>query len=293
MTEKRWTTIELIKWTTGYFESKGLSSPRVDAEILLAWVLECERMDLYTRWDRPVSEDERDRFRDTVRRRASGEPVQYITGEQPFHDLKVRVDRRVLIPRPETEWLVERLFETVQPSGSEKPCKVLDVGTGSGAIACALASGWPMATVWAVDVSRGALDLARVNAETAGVAERLHFLEGDLLQPVAEKTSFFDIVVANLPYIPSPSMKSLPREVRDFEPTLALDGGDDGFRYAGRMLEEVAMLTAPFGWLALELDHTTMPLAVEVLKRSGDWETVRAENDLTDKPRAVFAQKSR
>ena len=292
MTEKHWTTIELIKWTTDYFESKNIASPRVDAEILLAWVLDCRRMELYTRWDQPVLQEERDRFREAVRRRATGEPVQYITGEQPFHDLRVQVDRRVLIPRPETEWLVERIFETIASSGSSRPLHVLDVGTGSGVIACALAAGWPRAEVWAVDVSRDALDLARVNAEAAGVAERVHFLEGDLLQPVAEKTGFFDLVAANLPYIPSPVMESLPREVREFEPTLALDGGADGFRWVGTLIDEVAPLMAPKGWLALELDHYTVPLAVEALQRSRIWESVRAENDLTDKPRAVFAQKA-
>lgn len=215
-------------------------SPQLDAAVLLAFVLGVNKAWLYAHPDRPLTEVEIARYEDLVRRRMCHEPVAYLVGFKPFYGLEITVDRRVLIPRPETELLVERALAHIQRLAREgAPLRVADVGTGSGAIAVALAVNAAGLTVYATDVSDQALQVAAQNVWRYGVGEQVQLLPGPLLGPVPGPV---DVVVANLPYVATADLSRLPRQVRDYEPLLALDGGPDGLRVIAALL---AALAAP------------------------------------------------
>jgi release factor glutamine methyltransferase len=216
--DRPWTVGRVLAWTRARFERSGSSSPRLDAEILLAHALGSSRIGLYTQHDRPLEPGERDRFRQLVRRRLEGEPIAYITGEKEFWSRPFRVDGRVLIPRPDTELLVEHILDRIP---AQTPCRVVDVGTGSGCVALTLALERPAWTVWATDVSKDALTVARDNADRLGA--RVQFVHGPLPPPEADPVQVW---AANLPYIPSEEVEGL--EVGRHEPRIALDGGPDG-----------------------------------------------------------------
>ena len=216
-------------------------TPQLDSAILMASVLGVSRNWLYAYPSRQLSGDEIDRFEGLVRRRMSYEPVAYLVGYRPFFGLDITVDRRVLIPRPETEMLVERVLALVKPMLEEGQVpRIADLGTGSGAIAVALAVNAPGAVVYATDVSEGALEVAAQNIWRYGVGEQVQLIPGSLLEPVPEPVDF---VVANLPYVSTAELATLPPQVRDFEPVLALDGGVDGLRVIGAFVTSLA--TAP------------------------------------------------
>ncbi len=241
-----WTVLKILQWTAGYFKEKGIDGGRLDAEILLTDVLQLDRVGLYLNFDRPLSVDEQVLFRQMVSRRARREPVQYILGKTEFWSLTFRVTPDVLIPRADTEVLVEEALEKV--SGT---CRLLDVGTGSGAIAVALASELPEARVEAVDISAAALILARDNANRHGVDGQVVFREADLYQLTGGP---YDLIVSNPPYIPARDMADLMPEVGAFEPRLALCGGDDDGLSAYRSLAAGASgLLTPGGWLLVEV----------------------------------------
>lgn len=240
-----WTVLKVLQWTAGYFRERGIEGGRLDAELLLSDTLKLDRVGLYLNYDRPLSALELETFRAAVGRRAKREPLQYIRGEAEFWSLPFTVSPAVLIPRPDTEVLVEEALKRI--SGT---CRVLDVGTGSGAIAIAIADERPEAKVEAVDLSPEALTVARGNAERNGVADRVALRQGDLRQLTGAD---YDLVVSNPPYIPSADLAGLMPEVREFEPLLALDGGKDGL-YAYRLLAaQAATLLKPGGWLLLEV----------------------------------------
>ena len=218
---ERWTVLRILKWTANYFFERGIDGPRLDAELLLAEALDLDRVGLYLNYDRPLKDAELDRFRDYVRRRVNHEPVQYILGCTEFWSLKLNVDPRVLIPRPDTEVLVEETLAQAQ----DGPLRILDVGTGSGAIAIAIASERPSWQVTAIDLCPQALTLASHNSEQHGLKDRIHFMEADLSK-LPEGP--FDLIVSNPPYIPASDWDGLMPEVRDHEPRLALVGGKDG-----------------------------------------------------------------
>lgn len=213
-------------------------TPQLDSAILMASVLGVSRNWLYAYPSRQLTGDEIERFEGLVRRRMCHEPVAYLVGYRPFFGLDITVDRRVLIPRPETELIVERVLAFVKPMLQEGQApRIADVGTGSGAIAVALAVGAPGAMVYATDISEGALDVAAQNIWRYGVGEQVQLFPGGLLDPVPEPVDF---VVANLPYVPTQELAELPRQVRDFEPVLALDGGADGLQVIGAFLLSLA-----------------------------------------------------
>ena len=218
---ERWTVLRILKWTANYFFERGIDGPRLDAELLLAEALDLDRVGLYLNYDRPLKDTELDRFRDYVRRRVNHEPVQYILGCTEFWSLNLRVDSRVLIPRADTEVLVEEALASAQ----DGPLRILDVGTGSGAISIALASERPNWQFTAIDVCPHALALASHNSEQHGLKERIRFMEADLSE-LPEGP--FDLIVSNPPYIPASDWDGLMAEVRDHEPRLALVGGTDG-----------------------------------------------------------------
>jgi release factor glutamine methyltransferase len=241
------TVLEIVKKTTDFLQERGVESPRLNAELLIGHALGLKRMQLYLQFERLLAEPELEKIRPLVRRRGKREPVQYIVGETDFSGLKLKVDRRALIPRPETELLIE----LVVARRATPPARILDLGTGTGAIALALAKAWPEAQVAAVDTSAEALELARENAASTGFAERVTFLASDWFAQVPADP-LFDVIVANPPYLsPAETAEALP-EVRDFEPASALTAADRGLAALRIILAEAPRFLAPGGLLALE-----------------------------------------
>jgi release factor glutamine methyltransferase len=242
------TVLELLQATTTYFGKKGVEQPRLSIEHLLADTLGKKRIELYLEFDRTLSEQELEPLREKVRRRAEGEPLQHLLGHWDFFGRTFKTDRRALIPRSETELLVEAVLKEFVMSG-EAGSRLVDVGTGTGILAITLALERPRLEVFAVDLSEDALALARENAERFGVSDRIAFRCTDLLDQMVGP---FDLVVANLPYIPTGELSTLQREVR-FDPTCALDGGKDGLTIIKRLIESVPGKIASNGLIALEL----------------------------------------
>jgi release factor glutamine methyltransferase len=250
----RWDLRRVLDWTRAYFERRGLDSPRLDAELLIAHAQGIDRVRLYMNLDKPLSAEELTHIRALIERRAQHEPAAYIMGTRGFWTLDLAVDGRVLVPRPETERLVELALKHLKTLDAPR---IVDVGTGSGAIALALASELPEAEVHAIDVSTDALAVARANAETNGL-ERVRFHHGDLLAPVVNEAPFH-MVVSNPPYIPSGDLPGLMPDVRDFEPHLALDGGPDGLDIVRRLISAAHERLAPGGRLMMEIGHDQGP----------------------------------
>lgn len=274
---KRWTILEVLDWTRGYFEERGLENPRLDAEVILSYALDTPRVMLYARHDQPLSEAERDKIRPLVARRAKHEPVAYITGERGFWTFELEVSPATLIPRPDTETLVERALSQL-PADAAGP--VADVGTGSGCVALALLSERKLLELYATDVSEQALAVAQKNADKLGLQDRLQLLQGDLLEPVPEERPLA-LVTANLPYIPSADMAGLMPDVRDFEPQLALDGGPGGLVLIDRLIPQAAARLAPGGWLLFEAGDGQLE-AVGARLREAGFEDVRLSEDGAD-----------
>jgi len=270
------TVLEVIQATTAYFQKSGIESARLNIEHLLAHVLGKKRMELYMEFDRPLGEQELEPLRGLVKRRAAGEPLQHLLGTAEFHGRSFLCDKRALIPRPETEQLCELLL------AAGPATRVLDVGTGSGVIPLTLAAAWPEAQVEAVDISPDALALAGENAARLGLAERVTFIESDLL---AKVTSNFDLIVANLPYIARDEIPALSREVQ-YDPLNALDGGSDGLDLFRRFLPQAAAHL--HGRLALEIgDDQTAPLTN--LLTAHNFQDIRAQTDYQGRNRFLFA----
>src|ERR1700742_2543314 len=242
------TVLELLQATTAYFDKKGVEQPRLSIEHLLADTLGKKRIELYLEFDRALSPGELEPLREKVRRRAEGEPLQHLLGHWEFFGRTFKTDRRALIPRPETELLVETVLKEIS-AGAETSGHLLDVGTGSGILAITFALEQPALRVSAVDLSEDALALARENATHLGVSDRIDFQQSDLLDRLDGP---FHWVVANLPYIPTADLNALQREVR-FDPVLALDGGKDGLTIVKRLIESLPGKIASNGRIALEL----------------------------------------
>lgn len=238
----------ILAKTIPFLAQKGLSSPRLEADLMLAAVLELPRVKLYADWDRPLNPEEVERYRAMIVKRVQGWPLAYLTGKKSFLGWELTVSPAVLIPRPETEELVEAVVSQMK---DREGLMGVDVGTGSGAIVIALAKSLPGSRWVAVDLSPEALEIAKTNARNLGVAEQIRFMQGDLLQPLVELGERFDLVVSNPPYIPSAELASLQPEVRR-EPSMALDGGPDGLDPYRRMIPQLESVLAPDGWVALE-----------------------------------------
>ncbi|NJL30640.1 MAG: peptide chain release factor N(5)-glutamine methyltransferase [Phycisphaerales bacterium] len=224
-----WTTRRLLAWTTDYFTRKSIDSPRLSAEMLLAHVLGVARLKLYMDPDRPASEKERNAFRELVERALRHEPVDYLVGQAPFMSMMFAVTPAVLVPRPSTETLVEHIIQHARRTPGFANPLIADIGTGSGCIAISLAKHIPQARIIATDISPAALDIARQNAQTHAVADRIEFRQGDLLAPlVGEKLRY---LVSNPPYIPDSEWEDVEPNVKNYEPTSALRGGADGLQY--------------------------------------------------------------
>ncbi len=275
-----WTTLKLLTWTQGYFAQKGVDAPRLTAEVLLAHALGCDRVRLYLDFDKPLGEAELAAYRELVRRRAEREPTAYLVGAKEFYGRRFQVDARVLVPRPETELVLEAALAALPAEG-----RALDLCTGSGALGVSLALERPGAQVIATDLSAEALEVARDNAARLGAAG-LTFLAGDLYDPVAPGQPF-DVIVSNPPYVPRGELDTLPPEVRR-EPRLALDGGEDGLAISRRIAAGAPSRLRPGGALVLEMHESHLDALPAICLECG-FARAEARRDLAGLPRLVVA----
>ncbi len=281
-----WTVGKLLDWTAKYLAEKGSEFPRLDTEVLLAHALGCKRIELYTRHGEEVPDDDRGRFKALIRQRVEGCPVAYLVGRKEFYSLELEVTRSVLIPRPDTETVVEECLRLAKEVAAPA---VLDVGTGSGCIAVAVAKYCKPARVTAVDVSGEALKVAGRNAARHGVAERVRFLEGDLFAPLPEGERF-DFVLSNPPYIRHGDLAGLAAGVRDYEPHAALDGGPDGFAVFDRLVAEAGRWLAPGGHLIVEIGTAQEGTARQRVEARG-FELAKTVYDHAGHPRVLRARR--
>ncbi|MGE5390460.1 MAG: peptide chain release factor N(5)-glutamine methyltransferase [Deltaproteobacteria bacterium] len=287
-----WTIKELLAWTQGYFRDHGIADPRLEAELLLAHVLGQSRVYLYANYEAPSNPPEREAYRTLIKRRAAGEPLAYITGTKEFMSLTYQVGPQVLIPRPETELLVEQVIDLVRGTaasseemGDPPAVRICDVGTGSGAIAVSLAYYLPGSSLSAVDLSAAALETAQANALRNEVYVEYH--HGDLLAPLAG-TQPFDYIVANLPYIPESEYLALDRGILEYEPREALLAGGDGLDLYRLLLPQALDLLKPGGYIVYEIGAGQGEAAMGLM---GQFTEVELLTDLAGRDRMVKARK--
>jgi release factor glutamine methyltransferase len=269
--KETWTVLKVLQWTADYLKDKGVDNGRLDAELMLAEVLELDRVGLYLNYDRPLNSAELSAYRQMVGRRSRREPLQYILGRADFWSLPFAVGSAVLIPRPDTE-----------------KGRILDVGTGSGAIVVALAHELPRASLVAIDTSAAALAVAAENAERNGVAGRVEFHQVDLARL---PSGSFDLIVANPPYIPTGDLAGLMPEVRDYEPASALDGGRDGLDCYRLLAAQAGDRLCPGGWLLVEAGIGQVPAVRELFKQAGLKE-IFSRDDYAGIPRVVGGRRT-
>lgn len=319
-----WTVLRLLTWTTDYLKSRGSENPRLDAEVLLAAARGCERIALYTAFDEAVGDELRTKFRDLVKRRAEGTPVAYLVGKREFYSLSLRVTPDVLIPRPETEHVVVAALEALggggprskvrgqgtgdggqgtgdgeQGTGSEairipqsevRNSLVADVGTGSGAIAIAIARHAPACRVTAIDISPAALAVAQANAADHGVSERIDFVVGDLLAPLPPEPRFL-VIASNPPYVAESELADMSPQVKDHEPRLALVAGPAGTEIIERLIPQAAERLLPGGWLIFELSPMIAARSEALIAADGRYEPATVIKDLAGHARVLQARR--
>lgn len=290
--QPQWTILKLLRWTEEYFRSRNVEGPRSGAQILLAHLLELERIDLYLRHDQPLNPDELSRFKAMIRRRVKGEPVAYITGRKGFWSLDLAVSPDVLIPRPETEILVETALGLLK----EIPrARVLDMGTGSGAIICAIGAERPGDLLFASDRSEAALRVARKNAlsrlrgkrEEETPESMPHFFAGEWLLPVRGDVRFH-LILSNPPYIPTRTLEGLQPEIHH-EPKVALDGGEDGLDPIRRIIARAGEHLHEEGSLLMEIGHDQWEAVEELLRETGEYREIRPVADYGGHQRVAVA----
>jgi len=282
------TVLEAIQKTADFFEPKGVDSPRLQAELLLAHVLKLPRMKLYLNFDRPLTPAEVDAFRELVRRRAQREPLQHILGTVSFCGIEFACTAAALVPRPETELLAQMAWEHLEHLEDPVP-SALDFGTGTGCLPIAIAVHCPSAQLVAVDVSSDALSLARENAARHGLTNRIQFIESDgfdRLPPASQ----FSLLVSNPPYIPSAEIESLSSEVRDHDPRAALDGGKDGLDFYRRLAAEAPAFLQPGGYIMLEFGDGQAPALREVFSGQ-NWIVEAVRQDYSQRDRFLIARR--
>lgn len=290
-----WTIGRLLQWTAGYLRDQGAESPRLDAEVLLAHVRNCRRIDLYTAFDEVAGDEIREAYRELVKRRAAGTPVAYLVGHKEFYSLSFEVTPAVLIPRPETEFLIVKLLDVVKASreqGGDQagPIRVADVGVGSGNIAVTVAKHLPSAQITAIDISHDALQVAQRNAVRHGVEGRIEFVESDLFSSLPTD-SRFDFIVSNPPYIGLAEKPSLSRDVVDHEPHLALFAGADGTDVLQRLIPQAAERLKPGGWLMSEISPRLRDVVCQLMHDEPRLGAPSVADDLARLPRLVMAQR--
>jgi release factor glutamine methyltransferase len=276
-----WTVRRVLEWTTAFFERKMVDSPRLSAELLLAHVLGAARIKLYTDYERPLTPQQLAQYRQLVQRAGEHEPIAYLIGKAHFFNLELDIEPGVLIPRPDTETLVEQVVQLCRHQPGLEAPRILELCTGSGCIAAALATSLKAAVIYATDISPAAVALARRNLQKLGLMDRVTVEEGDLFAPLERAVDVrpFDLIVANPPYIPTGQIDSLDRGVRQYEPLAALDGGLDGLSFHRRILEQAPRRLAAGGRLYLEIAFDQGPAAVALATAHGQYTQTRLIKD--------------
>jgi release factor glutamine methyltransferase len=286
-----WTIQKLLNWVTEYLAGKGVDSPRLSAELLLCHVVGLTRIELYTQFDRPVPQQKLDQLHDLVRRAGLHEPVAYLTGRTEFYSIELDIGSDCLIPRPETELLVQRAIEFLRTrDGIQFVC---DLCTGSGCIAVAIGRNFPDSRVIATDISAGALEVAARNVAKHHLHERIELLQGDLFEPLVEQLDVneFDLVVCNPPYVSSAEYETLAVNVKDYEPKSALLAGTDGLDIYRRLIGKIDEFLKPGAALMLEIGYAQGPAVRELLEQTGTFAEIKIEKDPHDNDRVVMAEK--
>jgi release factor glutamine methyltransferase len=290
-TDPDWTIIKILQWTTSYFRSNFVDSPRSTAEILLAHTLGLKRIDLYLRYDQPLVRSELNFFRALIKRRIKREPVAYIVGSKEFWNIDLAVTRDVLIPRPETECLVEEALTALSGGSSYSPKRVLEVGTGSGAIILAIASEKPEHDYFASDISVNAAFVAFKNAKKQKLDDKIYFFCGDWFLPLNGKDSLFDMVLSNPPYIKKYDIKGLQPEIGRFEPLTALDGGEDGLAQIRNIVGSAYRFLNSKGHLIIEIGHDQKEAVYKIVKETGSYHDLYFRKDYSGFDRIVCMRK--
>jgi len=283
-----WTIIKLLQWAAGYLKAREIDSPRATGEILLAHALQCERIDLYLNYDQPLVGEELKAFKALIQRRLRREPVAYILGVKEFWSLDFEVNQDVLIPRPETECLVESALAFLDRYHASPSRRILDLGTGSGAIVVALAAHQPRASYFASDRSMPAVATACRNARQNDLGDRIHFVAADWLSAFNQKVAAFDLIVANPPYIPSRVIEELQPEIRCYEPPAALDGDSDGLECIRKIVGSAYCYLKQGGALMLEIGHDQQEAVRRLASDSGEYDDFNSIKDYSGHDRVVW-----
>ncbi|MDD2366493.1 MAG: peptide chain release factor N(5)-glutamine methyltransferase [Desulfuromonadaceae bacterium] len=278
----KWTTLKVLQWTKDYLGSKGVKNARLESEWMLCHVCEVDRVGLYLQYDKPLNEKELFTYRNMISRRARREPLQHILGSQEFYGFDFDVTADVLIPRQDTECIIEAVLQI-----DKIPETILDVGAGSGCLSVVLKKLFANSDVTATDISKEALRVARLNADKHGV--NIEFLIGSLFTPLSDRK--FDLIVSNPPYIPTADIMNLEIEVRDFDPMLALDGGGDGLEIYRKIIPEALNHLNPAGWLVLEVGVFQAEEVINIFNNSADYSGIKIKRDYGNIDRVLYAQK--
>lgn len=281
-----WTVRNLLTWTTKHFHSKGIESAATDARLLMAHVFGCRPIEVLARYDDEPTDTERKQFRELIQKRVEGCPVAYLIGNRDFYLLSFEVNSAVLIPRPDTETLVQAALDCLK---GKPNAAVLDLGTGSGCVAVSIAHGAKTAKVTAVDISPDAAEVATRNATKYGLNDRVTILTGDLFAPLSAGAKF-DLIVSNPPYIPPSEIEKLDKGVKDYEPRLALDGGPDGLAFYRRIADEAAKWLKPGGSVMVEIGWTQEPAVRAVFEGRPEFAVGESMQDMGKRWRVVRAK---
>jgi len=297
LTDPEWTILTLLNWTTSYFKSHDIDSPRATAEILLAHTLRLKRIDLYLRYDQPLFRTELSLYKALIKRRIKREPVAYIVGEKEFWSMRLAVTRDVLIPRPETECVIETALSVLpDDSGHDSTIghkRILELGTGSGAIILALTSERPDHCYFASDRSIKAIETAKQNAGRYELAGKIHFFSGDWFAPLTHKKHRFDLIVSNPPYIQTPVISRLQPEISQYEPIAALDGDEDGLGCLRHIICDAHIYMNPNGCLILEMDHDQKDDVRKIIEDCRRYDDIAFIKDYSGYYRVVRMRKKR
>jgi release factor glutamine methyltransferase len=280
------TVLEAVKLSADYLQKKGIESPRLNAELLLAHLLNCKRLDLYLLFDRPLKENEVLQYRELLKKRGSFVPLQYIVGNVEFYGLEFKVDSSVLIPRPETELLVETIIE----ENKNTNLKILDIGTGSGIIAIALAKSLGQPELFAIDISEAALENAKKNAIKNDVTDRIKFLQLDVRSELSLSEEWFDIIVSNPPYISKDEFPKLQAELRVFEPAIALTDYSDGLSFYRSISAKAAGLLKNKGKVYFEVGKDQSNLVKKIMEENG-FINIKIKKDFQEIERIISGEK--
>ena len=286
MATKIWNVLELLEWTTDYFEKHNIPNPRLDAEVLLGHILEKSRLQLYLHFDMPVYQEHLSVFRELIKRRIALTPISYLINHKEFMSLDFYVDERVLIPRPETEFIVETILKT----NPDTPQRILEIGTGSGVIATTLAVNEPEWEIIATDICQDALDVAEKNRDAHECTDRISLLHGDLFDPIQKlDSSNFNWIVSNPPYVMSCENNNLSPDVREHEPHIALFAGEDGLAIIRRLISEAPSYLNPGGKLIFEIGDTQGNPVQELINEQPVYDDSQIIKDYAGKDRVVVA----